>query len=142
MSLRRKTVRSETANSNFNNMAALIGRIFIAVLFIPAGWTKLMAISGTASYFASLGLPMPMVTAILVGLIELLGGLALLVGLQTRIAAVIVALFTIGTILVAHIDFSNGLNIIMAQKNLAIAGGLLALAAYGAGRYSLDAKLH
>ncbi|MFK4824287.1 DoxX family protein [Paenochrobactrum sp. BZR 588] len=133
--------QSETANSNLNSLAVLIGRIFISILFILAGWGKLTAITGTAGYFGSLGLPMPTVTAVLVGLIEFLGGLAILVGFQTRIAAIIVALFTIGTILVAHMDFSNGLNVMMAQKNLAIAGGLLALAAYGAGSYSVDAKL-
>lgn len=133
--------QSETANSGLNSIAVLIGRVFISILFILAGWAKLTAISGTAGYFGSLGLPMPTVTAVLVGLIEFLGGLAILIGFQTRIAAVIVALFTIGAILVAHMDFSDGLNVMMAQKNLAIAGGLLALAAYGAGSYSVDAKL-
>lgn len=133
--------QSETANSGLNSIAVLIGRIFISILFILAGWAKLTAISGTAGYFGSLGLPMPTVTAVLVGLIEFLGGIAILVGFQTRIAAVIVALFTIGATLVAHMDFSDGLNVMMTQKNLAIAGGLLALAAYGAGSYSVDAKL-
>ncbi|MBB6260434.1 putative oxidoreductase [Paenochrobactrum gallinarii] len=133
--------QSETANSGLNSIAVLIGRVFISILFILAGWAKLTAIGGTAGYFGSLGLPMPTVTAVLVGLIEFLGGLAILIGFQTRIAAVIVALFTIGAILVAHMDFSDGLNVMMAQKNLAIAGGLLALAAYGAGSYSVDAKL-
>lgn len=133
--------QSETANSGLNSIAVLIGRVFISILFILAGWAKLTAIGGTAGYFDSLGLPMPTVTAVLVGLIEFLGGLAILIGFQTRIAAVIVALFTIGAILVAHMDFSDGLNVMMAQKNLAIAGGLLALAAYGAGSYSVDAKL-
>lgn len=133
--------QSETANSGLNSIAVLIGRVFISILFILAGWAKLTAISGTAGYFGSLGLPMPTVTAVLVGLIEFLGGIAILVGFQTRIAAVIVALFTIGATLVAHMDFSDGLNVMMTQKNLAIAGGLLALAAYGAGSYSVDAKL-
>lgn len=133
--------QSETANSGLNSIAVLIGRVFISILFILAGWAKLTAISGTAGYFGSLGLPMPTVTAVLVGLIEFLGGIAILVGFQTRIAAVIVALFTIGATLVAHMDFSDGLNVMMTQKNLAIAGGLLALAAYGAGNYSVDAKL-
>lgn len=132
---------SETANHGFNSLIVLISRIFISILFILAGWAKLTAISGTAGYFGSLGLPLPTVTAVLVGLIEFLGGLAILIGFQTRIAAAIVALFTIGAILVAHMDFSDGLNVMMAQKNLAIAGGLMALTAYGAGRYSVDTKL-
>ncbi|MGU3574585.1 DoxX family protein [Brucellaceae bacterium C25G] len=133
--------QSETASPSLNSLAVLVGRVFISILFILAGWAKLTAISGTAGYFGALGLPLPTVTAVLVGLIEFFGGLAILIGFKTRIAAVIVALFTIGAILVAHMDFSDGLNVMMAQKNLAIAGGLLALAAFGGGSYSVDAKL-
>lgn len=133
--------QSETANSGLDSIAVLVGRVFISILFILAGWAKLTAISGTAGYFGSLGLPMPTVSAIVVGLIEFLGGIAILVGFKTRIAALIVALFVLGATVVAHMDFSDGMNVMMAQKNLAIAGGLLALAAYGAGSYSIDAKL-
>lgn len=133
--------QSETANSGLDSIAVLVGRVFISILFILAGWAKLTAISGTAGYFGSLGLPMPTVSAVVVGLIEFLGGIAILVGFKTRIAALIVALFVLGATVVAHMDFSDGMNVMMAQKNLAIAGGLLALAAYGAGSYSIDAKL-
>lgn len=133
--------QSETANSGLDSIAVLVGRIFISILFILAGWAKLTAISGTAGYFGSLGLPMPTASAVVVGLIEFLGGIAILVGFKTRIAALIVALFVLGATVVAHMDFSDGMNVLMAQKNLAIAGGLLALAAYGAGSYSIDAKL-
>lgn len=123
-----------------NGAVTLIARIFLSILFILAGFSKLTAISGTAGYFAGLGLPMPTVTAVIVGLVEFVGGLAILVGFQTRIAAVIVGLFTLGATLVAHMDFSQGMNALMAQKNLAIAGGLFVLALHGAGSLSIDAK--
>lgn len=123
-----------------NGLATLVARVFLSILFILAGFSKLTAISGTAGYFAGLGLPVPTVTAVLVGLVEFVGGLAILVGFQTRIAAAIVALFTIGATLVAHMNFAEGMNALMAQKNLAIAGGLILLALQGAGSISFDAK--
>lgn len=129
-----------TITPQTNGVVTLIARIFLSILFIIAGYGKLTAISGTAGYFAGLGLPLPTVTAVIVGLVELVGGLAILVGFQTRIAAAIVGLFTIGATLVAHMDFSQAMNAMMAQKNLAIAGGLFILALHGAGLLSVDAK--
>jgi len=69
----------------------LVGRILLSILFILAGFGKLTAIAGTAGFFGSLGLPAPTVTAVIVGLIELLGGLSILVGFKTRIAAIVLA---------------------------------------------------
>ncbi|HWD12769.1 DoxX family protein [Pseudochrobactrum sp. sp1633] len=123
-----------------NSAVILIARIFLSILFILAGWAKLTGLEGTAQYFGAIGLPVPTVTAVLVGLVEFVGGLAILVGFKTRIAAVIVALFTIGATLVAHMDFAEGMNAMMAQKNLAIAGGLLLLAITGAGAFSVDGR--
>ncbi len=129
-----------TVSASQNSIVILISRIFLAILFILAGWGKLTGLEGTAQYFGAIGLPMPSVTAVLVGLIEFVGGLAILIGFQTRIAAIVVALFTIGATLVAHMDFAEGMNALMAQKNLAIAGGLLLLAVTGAGAYSVDRR--
>lgn len=129
-----------TVSASQNSIIILISRVFIAILFILAGWGKLTGLEGTAQYFGAIGLPMPSVTAVLVGLVEFVGGLAILIGFQTRIAAVVVALFTIGATLVAHMDFAEGMNALMAQKNLAIAGGLLLLAVTGAGAYSVDRR--
>lgn len=129
-----------TVSASQNSIVILISRVFLAILFILAGWGKLTGLEGTAQYFGAIGLPMPSVTAVLVGLVEFVGGLAILIGFQTRIAAVVVALFTIGATLVAHMDFAEGMNALMAQKNLAIAGGLLLLAVTGAGAYSVDRR--
>jgi putative oxidoreductase len=131
---------SDADSASSGAVLILVGRILISILFILAGFGKLTAIGGTAGYFGSLGLPLPTVTAVVVGLVELLGGLAILVGFQTRIAALVIALFTIGATLVAHLDFADGMQVLMLQKNLAITGGLLVLAVAGAGALSIDAK--
>jgi len=127
------------ATSN-SSVTILLGRILLAVIFLLSGFGKLTAIAGTAGYFGSLGLPLPTVTAIVVGLIELLGGLAILVGFQTRTVAWVLAVFTIATGLVAHMNWADQMQMINFLKNLAITGGFLVLASSGAGAYSLDAR--
>lgn len=120
--------------------AVLAGRVLLSILFITAGYGKLTAIGGTAGWFASIGLPMPIVTTVVVGLVELLGGLAILLGFKTRIAAIVLAVFTLAATAVAHLDFSQAGNALMLQKNLAITGGFLLLAVFGAGSLSLDGR--
>lgn len=125
--------------------APLIGRLGLAWLFVPAGLGKIAGFSGTVGYIASKGLPMPTVLAAIALLIELLGGLAVLVGFKTRWAAAALALFT----LVAAVFFHNYwalpaeqamMQQINFNKNIAIAGGLLFLVAWGAGAFSLDQR--
>ena len=136
------SISSSTAAGTASSSSAtiLLGRILLAVIFLLSGFGKLTAISGTAAYFGAMGLPLPTVTAVVVGLIELLGGLAILVGFQTRIAAWVLAVFTIATALVAHTGWADQNQMIHFLKNVAITGGFLLLASSGAGAYSLDAK--
>lgn len=124
---------------------ALIGRVLLAWLFIPAGWGKIAGFAGTVGYATAAGLPMPQVGVALGLLIELVGGLMILVGFKTRWAALALALFT----LVAAFFFHNfwampeaqqAMQKINFDKNIAIAGGLLVLAAFGAGALSLDGR--
>jgi len=122
------------------NIVLLIARILFAIIFVLSGFGKLTNIAGTAAYFANYSLPMPTATAVIVGLIELLGGLAILIGFKTRIAAWVLAIFTVATALVAHTDFGDQMQMINFMKNLAIAGGFLALAVEGAGSISLDGR--
>ncbi|MBZ9808534.1 DoxX family protein [Mesorhizobium sp. BR1-1-9] len=129
-----------TGTASNSSVTILLGRILLAVIFLLSGFGKLSALSGTAAYFGGLGLPLPTVTAIVVGLVELLGGLAILVGFQTRIAAWVLAIFTVATALVAHTGWADQMQMINFMKNLAIAGGFLVLASSGAGAYSVDAK--
>ncbi|MDH6229901.1 putative oxidoreductase [Mesorhizobium soli] len=118
----------------------LLGRILLSIIFILAGFGKLTGIAGTAQYFASYGLPMPTVTAVVVGLVEFLGGLAVLIGFQTRIAAILLAIFSVAAALVAHMNWADMGQLINFQKNLAMSGGLLVLAAFGPGAYSVDGR--
>ncbi|EKF20642.1 DoxX family protein [Nitratireductor pacificus] len=116
----------------------LLGRVLISIIFIVSGFGKVTNIGGTAGYFGSVGLPMPMITAWVVALLELIGGLAVLVGFQTRIAALLLALFCVASAVVAHFDFADQMQSIQFMKNLAMAGGLLVLAAFGPGALSVE----
>jgi len=124
---------------------ALLGRIFLAALFIPAGFSKIAGFAGTAGYIASVGLPMPQVGAAIAIVVELGLGILLLVGFKTRLAALLIALFTLAAALFFHNYWSMPadkvmINQLMFWKNIAIAGGLLAFTAFGPGRFSIDRK--
>jgi putative oxidoreductase len=121
-----------------SSAVVLVGRVLLSSLFILAGYAKLTGLAGTAGWFGSIGLPMPMVTAVVVGLLELFGGLAILVGFQTRLAAVALAIFTLAATAIAHMDLGDQMQMLLFQKNISIVGGLLILAAFGAGALSID----
>ena len=127
------------------SIVPLIGRILISPVFILSGMNKIMAFSMMTGYVAAAHLPLPKVSLACAAAIEILGGLAILTGFQTKVAAWIVFLFLIPTTLLFHNFWAmQGMerqdNMGHFQKNLAIMGGLLILAAYGAGRYSLDSS--
>ena len=131
--------------SSLQNPIALIGRLLLAYLFIPAGIGKLTGFAGTVGYITSKGLPMPEVAAGLAIVVELGVGLMLLVGFQTRWAALVLTLFTLAAGFFFHNYWAVPADQAMVQqlmfnKTVAIAGGLLAFAAFGAGAFSLDAK--
>lgn len=123
----------------------VVGRVLLALMFILAGFSKLGNIEGTAGYIASGGLPMASVLAVVVGLLELVGGLAIAVGFQARWAALALGLFTIAASLLFHKFWAVPAEQVMVQqlmfmKNLSVAGGLFIVAALGAGPASLDAR--
>ena len=125
---------------------ALQGRILLAWLFVPAGFSKIAGFSGTVGYATSVGLPMPTLGVAAALVIELVGGLMLLVGLGTRIAAIALAVFSVVAAVFFHAYWAMPAEQAMMQqimfgKNIAIAGGLLAFAAFGAGGFSVDARL-
>ena len=105
-----------------SKIAAIIGRVLIGLLFILSGFSKLTDISGTASMIAGAGLPNGL--AIPVGVFELLAGLCLAAGFAVRLVSVLLAVFTAGTILFFHNQFTDPAQGVAALKNLAIIGGL------------------
>ena len=131
--------------TNTQSAAALAGRILLAFMFILAGWGKLGDIQGSMAYTASGGLPGFFALPALA--LELVGGIAVLVGWQTRWAALLLAAFCVVAAVLFHYVPAQGLEgydrvgqILNFQKNLAIAGGFLVLAAFGPGRFAVDAR--
>lgn len=123
-----------------NAPLTLIGRILLALIFLLAGGAKLADPAGTAGYFGSVGLPVPGLMVWLVGLFEIIGGIAVLIGYQTRIAAILLALFCVASGFIGHFDPENQMQMQAFMKNLAIAGGFLVLAAAGPGKMSIDGR--
>ena len=127
------------------NPLALIGRILLAIVFIPAGFGKIAGFAGTVGYATAMGLPLPQVGVAIALVIELFGGIALLIGFRTQIAAIALAVFTLVASFYFHAYWAVPAEQQMVQqlmffKNIAITGGLLAFAAFGAGAFSLDAR--
>jgi len=132
-------------SSSVQNSLTLVGRLLLAFLFVPAGILKVADFQGTVGYIGSVGLPLPAVGAVLALVVEIAGGLALIAGFGTRIAALVLAAFTLATSVFFHAFWSAPADqVMMAQllffKNIAVIGGLLVLAANGAGGWSLDAR--
>lgn len=123
-----------------NNLFLLVARVFLATLFIVSGLGILADPSGFAGYMGFIGLPFPTLVAWLVIALKVLGGLAILVGFQTRYAAYAIAAFTVGSAFLGHMDFSDQMEMTAFMKNFAIAGGFLALSVAGPGGWSVDAR--
>ena len=128
-----------------NNALNLVGRLLIAALFLPAGLAKLSGFEGTVGYIASVGLPMATAGAAVAVVVEIAGSAALLAGFQTRVAALVLAAFTLVATVIFHAFWAVPPEQALVQqlmffKNIAVIGGLLILAAHGAGAWSLDAK--
>ncbi len=127
-----------------NSILFLIGRILLAAVFIPAGLQKFGDIAGTAGYISAMGLPAATLLAWAAAIFEVVAGVAILVGFQTKWAAIGLAAFCVFTGFVFHYAGATGdaaqMQMIMFFKNLGLAGGFLGLAAAGAGAWSVDAK--
>jgi putative oxidoreductase len=124
---------------------ALIGRVLLALVFLLSGIGKLRGFDGTMAYISSVGLPLAGVLAALALALEIVAGVALILGYRTRWAALALAAFTLVAAFLFHNFWSmpeqaQVMQQIMFLKNLAIAGGLLMVAAYGPGAWSIDRR--
>jgi putative oxidoreductase len=131
--------------AKLQNPLYLSGRILLALLFLPAGIAKITGFAGTVGYISSVGLPLPQLAAAAALTLEIVGGLALLAGFGTRLAAPALAVFTLVASCIFHAYWAvpadqQFVTQLLFFKNIAVAGGLLVLAASGAGAWSLDAR--
>lgn len=132
-------------NATLQNFTALAGRTLLAILFVVSGFGKITGFAGTAAYMGSKGMPMP--EALLVGaiVVELLGGLIIVAGWKSRWAALAIFLFLIPTTLIFHNPAGLAgqeaqTQMINLMKNVSIMGGMLLLAAFGPGAWSVDRR--
>lgn len=128
-----------------NQSLNVLGRLLIAALFLPAGLSKITGFEGTVGYIGAMGLPAPALGAVIAIAVEVLGGLALIVGWQTRIAALVLSLFTLVASVIFHAYWAAPADQafvvqLLFFKNIAVIGGLWILAAQGPGAFSLDAR--
>jgi putative oxidoreductase len=136
-----------------NKLYTVGGRFLIAIMFVLSGIGKIGAPEATQGYIAAVGLPMPMLAYWLAIVTEIGGGILLVLGYRARIVSLALALFAVATALCLalalfavatalffHHDFADQNQMIHFLKNLAIAGGLLQIAAFGAGALSLDGR--
>lgn len=121
-----------------NNTTALAGRIMLAAIFLFTGWGKIGGYDGTVAYMAKFGVPgalLPLVIAV-----EIVGGLLIVIGWQTRLVAVGLAIFTLVAAYFFHTNFGDSGQRIHFLKNVAMAGGFLLLAVSGPGAWSVDGR--
>jgi len=125
-------------NTTLRSSAELVGRILLGSLFLLSGLSKLGAYGATAAYMSSAGVPSALLPAVIA--VELLGSLAVIVGWKTRVAAALLAGFSLLAAFLFHNNFADQTQMIMFLKNVSITGGFLLLVANGAGRISLDRR--
>ena len=118
--------------------ASLIGRVLLSAIFILSGFSKLAAPAMMVGYISSVGLPLPQLALALAIVVEIGGGLALIAGYRTRTVAAVLAVFSVFTALAFHNALGDQNQFIHFFKNIAMAGGLLQVAAFGGGSVSID----
>ena len=122
------------------SIAAPAGRILISLMFVTSGFSKISGYAATQGYMDAMGVPgalLPLVIAV-----EFLGGLAVLLGWHTRIAAFLLAGFSLLSALLFHANIGDQMQMIMFMKNISIAGGFLMIVSLGGGAFALDNRLN
>jgi putative oxidoreductase len=127
-----------TQMTSSKDLSLLVARILLGALFVMAGLGKLGSVEGFAGYMASGGVPAFLAWPVI--LFEILGGLALIAGIQTRAVALALGAFCIVSGVLYHFDPADQMQMTSFLKNVALAGGYLALAVAGSGRFALDGR--
>ena len=122
------------------NVIEILGRIFLATIFLINGVGKIFYYEGTIQYMENFDVPGNLIIPAII--VEILFPILLIVGYQTKFSALILSLFTLTLSVIFHTDFSDQMQLISFLKNIAIAGGFLIIFVRGAGKYSIDNKLN
>lgn len=128
-------VKNIVTQPSADALISLLGRILLAYIFIVSGWGKITAYTATVGYMEAMGVSGSLLPLTI--LVEFGGGLALLFGFQTRLAALALGIFSILTAFLFHGAADQG-SVINFMKNLSMAGGFFILMLHGAGKISLD----
>lgn len=134
------TAEATSASASTTDMLAATGRVLLAAIFVLSGASKLADPAGTIAYIESAGLPLPSLAYAGAVAVELIGGLLLIAGVQTRIIASAIAAFSIVAAFSFHANLADQNQFIHFFKNIAMAGGLLQVAAFGSGRFGFDRR--
>lgn len=126
------------AGNSSSAYAAAAGRVLLAAIFLLSGISKVVDPASTLGYIGSVGLPFPQAGLAIAILVEIVGGLALIVGYRTKLVAIGLALFSLATAAFFHSALGDQNQFIHFFKNIAMAGGLLQVAAFGAGPIAID----
>ena len=124
--------------NTLQSLAAPLGRILLSLIFVQSGLNKIVNYAGTQGYMESAGVPgalLPLVIAV-----ELAGGLAVIFGWHARLAAFLLAGFSLLSGLLFHGNFADQMQMILFMKNVALAGGFLMIVSHGAGPFSIDGR--
>ncbi len=124
------------------NYIPLVARIFLSVIFLRSGISKILDFGGTQQFMAANGIPLALTGLLLVGsiILELAGGLSVLLGYKARWGAIALIVFLIPTTLIFHTNFAEEMQVIQFLKNLALIGGLLMVVYFGSVPVSIDAR--
>ena len=117
----------------------VLGRIFLSTLFLIEGTNKIFNYEETIQYMENFGVPRYL--AIPAIILEILFPLLLIIGYQTKIAALVMMIFTIVVAIIFHTNFDDQMQFITFFKDIAIAGGFIIIFVNGAGKFSVDYKL-
>lgn len=125
-------------NETTDNVFNLVGRLLLAALFLPAGFQKISGYEGTQGYMEAMGVPGGLLPLVI--LLEIGGGIALIIGFKVRWMALVLAGFCAVSAFIFHYQPDQQVQMILFMKNIALAGSFLVLASTGAGTFSLDGK--
>ena len=122
------------------NIIEILGRIFLATIFLINGVGKIFHYESTIQYMENFDVPGNLIIPAII--VEILFPILLIIGYQTKFSALILSLFTLTLAVIFHTNFADQMQLISFLKNIAIAGGFLIIFVRGAGKYSIDNKLN